>query len=638
MYQEEIDSKNKANAVGNAIEAQNLTKTYVSKSKQVEALKNVSFKVPKGKITLLVGPDGAGKTSFLKMCVGISAPTSGSLKVLDLEVIKHSQEIQNRICYMSQKFGLYEDLSIEENLRLYADINGLSPKVREQRMIELMEKADLLKFRSRLAGNLSGGMKQKLALICSMLNRPELLILDEPCVGVDPLSRRDLWKIIISANKELGATVVVSTAYIDEIEYADYVYLFNQGLVFHGSTAQELKNEAKDQCFAIAKGQLSARLIQGNLIEKTDYIIDAVPRRGKISFTLKSADKFPDFLNSLNPVLQQPEAEDGFMAVFCRVTGMSHHFVHHLPDVLTVKELESKNVTNSDVQLATTSSSSNSNLNSISSSTQKVSNSPNVVLTNKNQDQVPIIEVRDLYRTFGSFIAVNRTSFKVFPGEIFGLLGPNGAGKTTTFRMLCGLLPASGGFLQVADHNLLVDGAYARKNIGYVAQKFSLYGDLTVAQNLNFFGRVYGMHGSYFRKRYAEVIDEFQLQDILEEKSGDLPFGFKQRLSMAVGTIHEPKILFLDEPTSGIDPFARRVFWHQITDLSSRGTTIIITTHFLEEAEYCDRMMIQDAGKMIAYGTPDEVRIQGGATKDYEPSMDEVFLNIVMKAREVNNG
>lgn len=579
------------------IEARELGKTYFSGKKQTPALHNATFTVPKGKITLLVGPDGAGKTTFIKMCVGICAPTSGLLQVLSLDVTKYSQEIQNRICYMSQKFGLYEDLTVEENLRLYAEIKGLDHKIRDQRMEELMDKADLLRFRTRLAGNLSGGMKQKLSLICAMLSRPELLILDEPCVGVDPLSRRDLWSIIVLANKELGSSVVVSTAYIDEIEYADYVYLFNHGQVFCGSTPQDLKNEALDQCYVVEGGEVLPRLLQSNLIEQTSWIIDAVPRRGKISLTLKEPGKMPDFLRKFSPRPVKPEAEDGFMAVFCRTTGQCHHFTRNLPDVLG-----------------------------------KDSGSSSLPQEQSSSSQ-PVIEVRDLCRTFGSFIAVNKTSFQVYPGEVFGLLGPNGAGKTTTFRMLCGLLPASSGYLQVAGHNLLTAGARARKNIGYVAQKFSLYGDLTVEQNLHFFGRAYGLHGEYFRKRLGDVIREFELQPVLDEPAGDLPFGFKQRLSMAVGIIHEPRILFLDEPTSGIDPFARRVFWHQIADLSARGTTIIITTHFLEEAEYCDRMMIQDAGRMIAYGSPREVRQQGGDGAGRDLSMDEVFLNIVLKAR-----
>ncbi len=243
-----------------------------------------------------------------------------------------------------------------------------------------------------------------------------------------------------------------------------------------------------------------------------------------------------------------------------------------------------------------------------------------------------------MLKTFGTFTAVNHTSFKVNKGEIFGLLGPNGAGKTTTFRMLCGLIPATGGVLNVLGFDLHKTRDEARRYIGYVAQKFSLYSDLTVKENLQFFGGVYGLRGKTLSNRINEVAEEFDLTEKLHQKSGELPGGFKQRLSMAVGTIHKPEILFLDEPTSGTDPVARRLFWQRITKIAQNGTTIIITTHFLEESEYCNRIMIQDAGRMIALGTPNEVRIQGGETPDNPLSMEQVFINIVLNSRGNANG
>ena len=234
-------------------------------------------------------------------------------------------------------------------------------------------------------------------------------------------------------------------------------------------------------------------------------------------------------------------------------------------------------------------------------------------------------------RTFDDFTAVAKTSFQVHKGEVFGLLGPNGAGKTTTFRMLCGLLPLSGGFLSVAGVNLRTARTQARANIGYVAQKFSLYGNLTVLENLSCFGGAYGLGGKQLRERIAEVLHEFHLEGKENEKAGELPGGYKQRLSMAAALLHDPAILFLDEPTSGIDPLARRDFWRQITDLSAKGTTIIVTTHFMEEAEYCDRMMIQDRGKLLAIGTPQAIR---ATHADDEATMNDVFIAIVEKARE----
>jgi ABC-2 type transport system ATP-binding protein len=246
-----------------------------------------------------------------------------------------------------------------------------------------------------------------------------------------------------------------------------------------------------------------------------------------------------------------------------------------------------------------------------------------------------VIEVRDLVRRFGDFTAVDHVSFSVRRGEIFGLLGPNGAGKTTTFRMLCGLLPASGGFLQVAGVNLLRARAVARRKIGYVSQRFSLYSDLSVMENLEFFGSAYGLHGPRLRDRIGTVMQQFDLQGREKSPSGQLPGGFKQRLAMAVGLLHEPEILFLDEPTSGTDPMKRREFWRRITALSEVGTTIVITTHFMEEAEYCDRIVIQDAGKLLALGTPQEVRVQAGGEGNHL-DMEEAFIGIVERARRTS--
>ena len=250
-------------------------------------------------------------------------------------------------------------------------------------------------------------------------------------------------------------------------------------------------------------------------------------------------------------------------------------------------------------------------------------------LSGKPHGRERIIEVHDLVRRFGDFTAVDHTSFNVYKGEIFGLLGPNGAGKSTTFRMLCGLLPASSGTASVAGVNLRTARAQARAHIGYVAQKFSLYGTLSVKENLFFFGGAYGLPFRQIQERIEAVTRQFGLEAVADADADTLPGGYKQRLSMAAALLHNPPILFLDEPTSGIDPLARRTFWRQITALASEGTTVIITTHFMEEAEYCDRMMIQDQGRMIAIGTPDEIRHQGGDS----PTMNEAFIHIVEAGR-----
>jgi len=569
-----------------AVEATGITRIFNADGKTVTALRNVSFQAETGQITMLLGPDGAGKTTFIRLCAGLLSPSSGCLRVLGMDAVKDPEMIQASVSYMPQKFGLYEDLTVRENMDLYADLYGIDSNERETRFQDLLAMTDMSRFTERRAGKLSGGMKQKLALSCTLLSNPRLLLLDEPCVGVDPLSRRDLWKIITSMVARNRMTVIVSTAYLDETAFAGRVYLFNEGEILGNLTPEELREKARGKTYSLSPGSIHPRIVQSRLIERAD-LSDAVPLSGTISIVSRDG-RVPEDLARAVP--REPGAEDGFMCLFREKAGVGVSFAEQVPEGITGYPDNPEN----------------------------------------------IIEVRDLLKTFGNFTAVNHTSFTVRKGEIFGLLGPNGAGKTTTFRMLCGLIPASGGVLRVAGYDLHTARDEARRRIGYVAQKFSLYQDLTVRENLEFFGRVYGLHGKRLREQMAKALEEFSLGDVIDKRSGELPGGFKQRLSMAAGTMHEPEILFLDEPTSGIDPLARRVFWHRITSLAAEGTTIVITTHFLEEAEYCNRIMIQDAGTMIALGTPGEVRASGGETPGHPLSMEQVFINIVMASREKN--
>ena len=490
----------------NVITATNISKSFYDKAskKEIVALENINIAIPYGKLTALIGPDGAGKTTFLRMVCGLVVPSSGTLDVLGIDVTANPQKVQDRISYMPQKFGLYEDLNVSENMNLYADLHSVPLEERKERFARLLEMTGLAKFTERLAGKLSGGMKQKLGLACTLVRSPELLILDEPTVGVDPLSRRELWEILqqLVADEEL--TVLVSTAYMDEAELCSKVIVVEEGKVLYDDAPENLQ----------------------------EYM--------------------------------------------------------HPPN----EEIFKKERTISD----------------------KV-----------------IIEVKNLMRKFGDFVAVDDVSFQVHEGEIFGLLGPNGAGKTTTFKMLCGLLPASSGELSVAGVNLRTARTQARTNIGYVAQKFSLYGTLTVDENLEFYGGVYGLSDKRLAERMRDAKEQFDLLEMSDKEAGALPGGYKQRLSMAAALLHEPLIIFLDEPTSGIDPLARRNFWQQITELAAGGKTIIVTTHFMEEAEYCDRIMIQDQGKMLAIGTPSEIRAQAGIEA---VDMNEAFIAIVENARE----
>ena len=592
-----------ASSQTDVIRARALTRVFQTRNGTITALSGLDLDVPAGTMTAFVGPDGAGKTTFLRMICGLLAPTSGTLHVLGRDVSREAQQIQDRISYMPQRFGLYEDLSVQENLDLYADLHGVPLPVRQERFRRLLDMTDLARFTARPAGKLSGGMKQKLALACTLVRSPELLLLDEPSVGVDPLSRRELWAIITKMVEEEQLSVIVSTAYMDEAERCDHVIVIHEGRILSQGSPETLRRLTAGLCHVtdVPEG-MKARHLQAWLLDQPSLIMDAVPEGSHVRLVLRpeSGKDIPAELFTPSPSSMHldssacravtPRLEDSFMFLLRRGETTDHA-----------------------AEPATT-----------SSAHEETPPAQAAVSEEEN-----VIEVRDLVRKFGDFTAVASTSFTVKRGEVFGLLGPNGAGKTTTFRMLCGLLPATSGYLCVAGENLRKAAAQARTRVGYVSQKFSLYGNLSVLENLHFFGGVYGLGPFALRRRIREVLEEFDLVGHEHEMSGNLPGGFKQRLSMAVGMLHRPEILFLDEPTSGIDPLARRLFWRRITSLSDGGTTVIITTHFMEEAEYCDRMLIQDAGRVLALGTPDEVRHQGGNA----PTMEEAFIRIVERSR-----
>ncbi|WP_335950872.1 ATP-binding cassette domain-containing protein [Acinetobacter beijerinckii] len=582
------------NNIPHVVIAHNLRQLFKAENKKspdICALEDLSVQIPSGQLTALVGPDGAGKTTFLRLIAGLYQPSAGSLEVLGIDVAKNPQMVQNRISYMPQRFGLYEDLSIQENLDLYADLHGVPQAERKQRFARLLEITDLSKFTQRPAGKLSGGMKQKLGLACTLVRSPELLLLDEPSVGVDPLSRRDLWIIIEQLVKEENLSVIISTAYMDEAERCADIYVMYEGKILERGAPRELSERVRGLTWQVEPPtNMKARILQTQLLNMHQYITDAVPKGDIVRFITKP--DFPELGIEQLPqgsisTRREPELEDAFM-----------WFLHQAQQ--TKHNLKQNNI-------------------SVIESTA----------VNDIEQRQSIIIVKDLVRKFGDFTAVANTSFEVRRGEIFGLLGPNGAGKTTTFRMLCGLLPASSGTLEVAGMNLRTARAQARAKIGYVSQKFSLYSNLTVLDNLKFFGGAYGLSGKKLNQQINEIIERFELKP--HAKSGDLPNGFKQRLSMAAALLHQPEIVFLDEPTSGIDPLARRSFWYTIGELANQGITIIITTHFMEEAEYCDRIAIQDAGKLLALGSPKQVRIQAGDSGLND--MNSAFIAIVEQAR-----
>ncbi|BFR47014.1 ATP-binding cassette domain-containing protein [Nitratidesulfovibrio sp. HK-II] len=579
--------------------ARGLCRTFRVAGREVRAVDGVSLDLAPGTITGLLGPDGAGKTTLLRLAAGLLLPDAGSLTVLGRDTVAEAQAVQSAIGYMPQRFGLYEDLSVAENLSLYADLHGVSAAQKAERWPALMRMTGLAPFLDRLAGRLSGGMKQKLGLACTLVRSPRLLLLDEPTVGVDPLSRRELWNIVFSLVRGHGITVLVSTAYLDEAEHCDRVAIMHHGrLVGDGAPGDFTRPLAGRTWFVTPT--MRARAAQ-NLLDAAPGVTDAVLHAGGVRLltdTPEAARALTDCgllagegqgagsVGHLTP--RTPGFEDGFLALFAA-----------LPQEPGTGEEPAPAVSAPHGTFVAASAPPEPDC-----PPQALAASPVPAAA----DAPPVIEVRDLERRFGSFMAVKGASFDVRRGEIFGLLGPNGAGKSTIFRMLCGLLPPTGGSLRVAGVDLRRAPAAARRRVGYVAQKFSLYGQLSVIENLRFFASAYGLSGAARESRIAWALRDFDLADAADAQSGELSLGYRQRLAMACALMHEPDILFLDEATSGVDPLARREFWRRITALAESGVTVIVTTHFLDEAEYCDRMAILVGGEVLALGTPAEIR------------------------------
>ncbi|ANY81057.1 multidrug ABC transporter ATP-binding protein [Microvirga ossetica] len=556
------------------------------------ALDRVSGAIRGGEITGLVGPDGAGKTTLIRLMTGLMVPEEGSLTVLGFDTIRQAAEIQAAIGYMPQRFGLYEDLSIQENLDLYADLRGLPKADRPAVFDELLTFTDLKRFTTRLAGKLSGGMKQKLGLACALLKKPRLLLLDEPGVGVDPISRRELWKMVEDLTKD-GIGVVWSTAYLDEAEACDRVLLLNQGkLLFSGKPA-ELTFRVDGRVFRLTGTEGRRREVLAQVLNR-DGVVDGVIQGDAIRLVMKAgaeaAAAIPKDAGAdakIEPT--PPRFEDAFVDMLGGGPGGRSKLAEAarpLPDT-----------------------------------------------GNK-----AVIEAHGLTKRFGDFTASDKITFDIPRGQIFGLLGPNGAGKSTTFKMLCGLLKPTEGEGRVAGFDLRRDGAEARNRLGYMAQKFSLYGDLSVAQNLDFFAGVYGLSGQRRRERIALMTDIFDFKARVDMSAKDLPLGLKQRLALACAVMHEPQVLFLDEPTSGVDPITRREFWTHINGLVEKGVTVLVTTHFMDEAEYCDRISLIYRGRSIALGSPDELKAKVATPENPDPTMEDAFIALVEASEPSEEG
>jgi len=518
----------------------------------------------------------------MRLVCGLLTPTSGELEVFGMNTVTDSEAIQERIAYMPQRFGLYQDLSIKENMDLFANLQGVPEDERKEKYDQLFAMTGLAPFTDRLVGRLSGGMKQKLALACALIHDPDLLILDEPTAGVDPVSRQELWKILKTAVAQKGMSVLVSTAYLEEAAMCHDVYIINKGVILAKGTPEMLTEPYKDRVyFAQSEGRTARQMLDA--ASQASLVLDSTPSGDGVRVLLSKDAVLKEAAKELGvPSLSPlpPRLEDAFMSLLIAADKPQKDFGENVE-----------------------------------------------VRNTKGDDSKPVIVVENLVKKFGDFTAVDDTSFSVTRGEIFGLLGPNGAGKTTTFRILCGLIPATSGKVEVAGYDLRTARASARRTVGYVAQFFSLYSIFSVGFNLKFYGGAYGLFGDKLKAAMDAVVRRFGLTGLLGKKAGGLNDGYKKRLSMAAALMHDPGILFLDEPTSSIDPLARRVFWRSINKLADEGKAIIVTTHFMEEAEYCTRIAIQDRGHMLAIGSPKEVKEAAGLPET--ASMNEAFIKIV---------
>jgi drug efflux transport system ATP-binding protein len=544
-----------------AIRIRTLQKRYGS----LEAVRGISFEVGQGEIFGLIGPDGAGKTSTFQILAGVMEATDGLAEVFG----RPPREARSQTGYLTQAFSLYPDLTVSENLRYAGDLRHVPPDAIETRGRRYLGMFDLDRFMGRLAGRLSGGMKQKLSLACALVSEPRVLLLDEPTTGVDPVSRREFWDALahLAAN---GLTILVATPYLDEAERCGRVALMHKGELRQIGTPVELRRSLGATRLEIHTEQLKeAERVLSSLVRSGSDIVD-VQRFGDHLDVLASR---PDEARDL---VHKEMSSAGFRATDVRVDEPTLENVF----VASLRAL------------------------------------------GEDQKQVPFPGRRDhanlrgqiaigadeLTKQFGSFTAVNRVSLQIRYGEVYGLLGANGAGKTTTIKMLCGLLDATRGAIRLAGEGRDLRAEEVRQQIGYMSQKFSLYDDLTIRENLEFFAGVYGVADHEREEKARWVLSFAGLEGKQDQLTGSLPGGWKQRVAFGAAIMHEPSVLFLDEPTSGVDPLARRAFWRMINRLADAGTAILVTTHYLEESEQCNRLGFMAAGELVAEGSPSDIK------------------------------
>ena len=588
-------------AEGQAVCLEGLVMRFGKGREAVTALDGINAVIPAGRITGLVGPDAAGKTTLMRIMAGLMPPSEGRASLFGFSPTELMRSQPNSIGYMPQRFGLYEDISVMANMRLHASLRGLEGAERDRVFEKLLGFTSLAPFTDRLAGRLSGGMKQKLGIACALLGSPRLLLLDEPGVGVDPQSRRELWRMVQDLSQD-GMTVVWSTAYLDEAERCPGVIMLDGGRVLFAGPPQELTARAQGRVFLL-RADAGTHKRELALWTMRPGIEDALIQGSRIRLVL-AADA-PESLR--REVLEKggepvaPRLEDAYMSA---VGGINQspspygklHVAHNggaAPD-------------NSQPPAA-----------------------PTLVASSTVSAPVYSIAARNLTKQFGAFVAARDISFDVRPGEIFGLLGPNGAGKSTTFRMLCGLSRPTAGSCSVDGVDLLRAGSEARSRLGYMAQKFSLYPDIPVRENITIFAELYGLSKERRDVLLPGLAEALELQPYLRSRTGSLPLGQKQRLALLCATLHEPPVLFLDEPTSGVDARTRRDFWKHISAMTTAGAAVLVTTHFMEEAEYCDRIALIYRGAMISMGTPDDLK--ASCTEVEDPTLEEAFIASIEK-------
>jgi len=520
----------------------------------------------------------------MRILTGLLVPNAGHVTLAGYDVVKDNDAIHVASGYMPQRFGLYEDLSVMENMRLYAQLRGMDADRNADLFAELLDFTRLGPFTKRLAGKLSGGMKQKLGLACALMARPKVLLLDEPGVGVDPVSRQDLWRMVQALTDE-GMAVVWSTAYLDEAERCESVLLLNQGQLLFDGPPQELTAQLEGRSFRLEDVGAERRAVLTQALDLPS-VSDGVIQGAGVRVVLREgaqAEQLQALSDQARVELAQVPArfEDAFIDLLGGGPGGTSTLAERLPPVELGSELPCRAET-----------------------------SPSASGVHRHRQ-------RQLRGAKGRNLRPAR---------------PNGAGKSTTFKMLCGLLKPTAGEAHVVGHDLRRATGAAKSRLGYMAQKFSLYGLLSVQQNLEFSAGVYGLEGNTRRERIAEMIETFDLGDWLSATPDSLPLGHKQRLALACSLMHRPPVLFLDEPTSGVDPITRREFWTHINGLARKGVTIMVTTHFMDEAEYCDRVAMLSRAQLIALDTPDALKRSAVSPERPDPTMEDAFIHLVESA------